>query len=109
MTSRILPMSLMSSSVRFLLVRSFPQSLGNINRLTCSRLEERRETVRRPDVDLETQLAEADTRRKEMEQQRIQKLSLLSGADKIEKVGKVNLSRTLSVLVSYQFRPGNSK
>ena len=51
-----------------------------------SRLEERRETVRRPDVDLETQLAEADTRRREMEQQRIQKLSLISGADKIEKV-----------------------
>ena len=106
MTSR---MSLMSSSVSFLLVRSFPLSLGNINRLTRSRLEERRETVRRPDVDLETQLAEADIRRKEMEQQRIQKLSLLSGADKIEKVGKVNLSRTLSVLVSYQSRPGNSK
>ena len=42
--------------------------------------------MRRPDVDLETQLAEADTRRREMEQQRIQKLSLLSGADKIEKV-----------------------
>ena len=82
MTSRIIPMSLMSSSVSFLLV-------SRINRLTCSRLEERRETVRRPDVDLETQLAEADTRRKEMEQQRIQKLSLLSGADKIEKVGKV--------------------
>ena len=54
--------------------------------LHCSRLEERRETVRRPDVDLETQLAEADTRRREMEQQRIQKLSLLSGADRIEKV-----------------------
>ena len=82
MTSRIVPMSLMSSSVSFLLV-------SRINRLTCSRLEERRETVRRPDVDLETQLAEADTRRREMEQQRIQKLSLLSGADKIEKVGKV--------------------
>ena len=82
MTSRIIPMSLMSSSVSFLLV-------SRINRLTCSRLEERRETVRRPDVDLETQLAEADTRRREMEQQRIQKLSLLSGADKIEKVGKV--------------------
>ena len=78
----------MSSSVSFLLVRSFPLSLGNINRLTCSRLEERRETVRRPDVDLETQLAEADTRRREMEQQRIQKLSILSGADKIEKVGQ---------------------
>ena len=42
--------------------------------------------MRRPDVDLETQLAEADTRRREMEQQRIQKLSLISGADKIEKV-----------------------
>ena len=42
--------------------------------------------MRRPDVDLETQLAEADTRRREMEQQRIQKLSLLSGADRIEKV-----------------------
>ena len=41
--------------------------------------------MRRPDVDLETQLAEADTRRREMEQQRIQKLSLISGADKIEK------------------------
>ena len=41
--------------------------------------------MRRPDVDLETQLAEADTRRREMEQQRIQKLSQLSGADKIEK------------------------
>ena len=44
--------------------------------------------MRRPDVDLETQLAEADTRRREMEQQRIQKLSILSGADKIEKVGQ---------------------
>ena len=55
------------------------------NDLIFSRLEERRETVRKPNIDLETQLAEADLRRRMMEQQRIQKLSQLSGADKIEK------------------------
>ena len=53
--------------------------------LIFSRLEERRETVRKPDVDLETELAEADNRRRMMEQQRIQKLSQLSGADRIER------------------------
>ena len=55
------------------------------NDLIFSRLEERRETVRKPDVDLETELAEADNRRRMMEQQRIQKLSQLSGADRIER------------------------
>ena len=65
-------------------------SSGNVqhlmsNDLIFSRLEERRETVRKPDVDLETELAEADNRRRMMEQQRIQKLSQLSGADRIER------------------------
>ena len=41
--------------------------------------------MRKPNIDLETQLAEADLRRRMMEQQRIQKLSQLSGVDKIEK------------------------
>ena len=36
-------------------------------------------------MDLETELAEADNRRRMMEQQRIQKLSQLSGADRIER------------------------
>ena len=42
--------------------------------------------MKRTDVDLETQLAEAEQRRKTMEEERIKKLSELSGLNKIEKV-----------------------
>ena len=51
-----------------------------------SRLEQRREHVKKPEVDLEVELAEADERRKIMEIERIKKLAELSGMDKIEKV-----------------------
>ena len=42
--------------------------------------------MKKLDVDIETQLAEADVRRKELEAERIKKLSELSGLNKIEKV-----------------------
>ena len=51
-----------------------------------SRLEQRRETVKKTDVDIETQMAEAEVRRRNMEAERIKKLSELSGLNKIEKV-----------------------
>ena len=51
-----------------------------------SRLEQRRETVKKTDVDIETQMAEAEVRRRNMEAERIKKLSELSGLKKIEKV-----------------------
>ena len=51
-----------------------------------SRLEQRRETVKKTDVDIETQMAEAELRRRNMEAERIKKLSELSGLNKIEKV-----------------------
>ena len=51
-----------------------------------SRLEQRRENVKKGEVDLDTELAEADERRKAMETERIKKLAELSGLDKIEKV-----------------------
>ena len=51
-----------------------------------SQLEQRRELVKRTEVDLETQLAEAELRRKTIEEERIKKLSELSGLNKIEKV-----------------------
>jgi len=50
-----------------------------------SRLEQRRENVRKGEVDLDIELAEADERRKVMEAERIKKLAELSGLDKIEK------------------------
>ena len=51
-----------------------------------SRLEQRRETVKKTDVDIETQMAEAEVRRRNMEAERIKKLSELSGLNKNEKV-----------------------
>lgn len=42
--------------------------------------------MKRTEVDLETQLAEAELRRKTIEEERIKKLSELSGLNKIEKV-----------------------
>ena len=51
-----------------------------------SRLEQRRETVKKTEVDIETQMAEAEVRRRNMEAERIKKLSELSGLNKIEKV-----------------------
>ena len=51
-----------------------------------SRLEQRRETVKKTEVDIETQMAEAELRRRNMEAERIKKLSELSGLKKIEKV-----------------------
>ena len=42
--------------------------------------------MKKTDVDIETQMAEAELRRRNMEAERIKKLSELSGLNKIEKV-----------------------
>ena len=42
--------------------------------------------MKKGEVDLDAELAEADERRKAMETERIKKLAELSGLDKIEKV-----------------------
>ena len=42
--------------------------------------------VKKNDSDLENQLAEADLRRKQMEEERIKKLAEISGHNKFEKV-----------------------
>lgn len=61
-------------------------TIVHLNTLKFSRLEERREAVKKNDEDLEAQLAEADLRRKTLEDERTKKLAEISGLDKIEKV-----------------------
>jgi len=61
-----------------------------------SRLEQRRENVKKGEVDLDTELAEADERRKAMETERIKKLAELSGLDKIEKARTSQVEREQS-------------
>ena len=46
--------------------------------------------VKKNDSDLENQLAEADLRRKQMEEERIKKLAEISGHSKFEKVYKIS-------------------
>ena len=50
--------------------------------------------MKKNDEDLEAQLAEADLRRKALEDERTKKLAAISGLDKIEKV-KIKVSRLL--------------
>ena len=61
-------------------------TIVHLNTPKYSRLEERREAVKKNDEDLEAQLAEADLRRKTLEEERTKKLAEISGLDKIEKV-----------------------
>jgi len=64
---------------------SFVSTSSLLPSVKLSRLEQRRETVKKTDVDIETQMAEAEVRRRNMEAERIKKLSELSGLNKIEK------------------------
>ena len=64
-----------------------------------SRLEQRRENVKKGEVDLDTELAEADERRKAMETERIKKLAELSGLDKIEKVNIFYIQQLLTCYI----------
>ena len=65
-----------------------------------SRLEQRRENVRKGEVDLDIELAEADERRKVMEAERIKKLAELSGLDKIEKVAILSINLCQLTLIT---------
>ena len=68
-----------------------------------SRLEQRREIVKKND-DLETQLAEADLRRKQMEEERIKKMTEISGLNKFEKVLNMNDKVIINVICSGSHR-----
>ena len=68
-----------------------------------SRLEQRREIVKKND-DLETQLAEADLRRKQMEEERIKKMTEISGLNKFEKVLNMNDTVIINVTCSGSHR-----
>ena len=69
-----------------------------------SRLEQRREIVKKNDADLETQLAEADLRRKQMEEERIKKMTEISGLNKFEKVLNMNDTVIINVTCSGSLR-----
>ena len=72
--------------ILFIVYTTVNVTIVHLNTLKFSRLEERREAVKKNDEDLEAQLAEADLRRKTLEDERTKKLAEISGLDKIEKV-----------------------
>jgi len=75
------------------LKESFISTSSLLPEKKLSRLEQRRENVKKGDVDLDAELAEADERRKTMEIERIKKLAELSGLDKIEKARSTQIQR----------------